>query len=63
MTDTWRYRCPRGHTSIVKRIGDSTRGGAKPKAKWYCKTCKELGKERHYDHIIDTKTGKVCTGP
>ena len=60
MTEPWRYRCPRGHVSVVVRHGESTRGGVAPKARYYCKTCKDNpAYDPHYRYLIDAKTDQV----
>ena len=42
MSEPWRRRCPEGHCSWT-RYGE----------RYYCEVC-----ERHYDALVDAKTGK-----
>jgi len=49
MTDEWRYRCPRGHTSWVSR--DS--GTNNSKADYYCRTCHTSHGDGPFNELVD----------
>lgn len=51
MTDEWRYRCPRGHTSWHSR--DS--GYKDSQASYYCQTCQTSHGDGPFDELVDMK--------
>ena len=56
--DPWRYRCPEGHTDVVERRDERSRGGAAPATRFYCRSCKDGDGDPHCEHVIDAKTGQ-----
>lgn len=51
MTDTWRYRCPRGHTSWVSRDSDTNPS----MGEYYCGTCARNYDDGPFDELVDMK--------
>jgi len=67
--EAYRYRCPKGHTSIEKRTNklepETSRmlagpswskplDGPTPQGKYYCTACQE-----NFNELEDAKTGKI----
>jgi len=51
MTDEWRYRCPRGHTSWSSR----NNGIKDSQADYYCDTCERNYDDGPFDELVDLK--------
>ena len=49
MTDTWRYRCPEGHTSWERRVAYDTDWKQEAQAEYYCEHCGP------FDELVDIK--------
>ena len=54
MGEPWRLRCPHGDTGWTTRAG----GKDDPESPVYCETCQTQGRDPHYDHLVDVKTGE-----
>lgn len=63
---TWRYRCPRGHTTIkynkdtdapFKKWGGGVGGGNRypyhEDKPYYCRTCNHADKECEHEYVVD----------
>lgn len=55
MTPAWRYECPEGHVTILRKHGNADRGG-KPEHPYYCRTCSQ-----GYDRVWDKKKDEWVT--
>lgn len=56
MTQDWRYRCPNGHTSWVRRVSHHA------DAPYYCDSCERHGHDQYrFDALVDAKTGAKVT--
>lgn len=51
MTDRWRYRCPRGHTTWESRQSNTvpSRGA------YYCVSCQRTHGDGSFDELVDMK--------
>lgn len=49
MTETWRYRCPEGHTSLRRRCREGH---------WYCFQCKRNGQDYRHPKVTDLLNDK-----
>lgn len=57
MSDTWRYRCPNGHSSF--RRCDGGQNGKQAKSRYYCNTCRQYGENPHHDFVVDMKNDEA----
>lgn len=51
MTDRWRYRCPRGHTTWEAR----TQSHGPTLGKYYCRSCCRTHGDGPFDELVDVK--------